>query len=243
MITLYGFGPYFGLPDPSPFVTKAELLLKMARLPYRTDFTGLRKAPKGKLPYIDDDGERIADSTFIRWHLERKHKVDFDRGLDAKERAVAWAFEKMAEDHFYWTLVHERWMDDANFNRGARAFFEAVPAPVRLLVMTMTRRKITNAVRAQGTGRHSRTEIEALGARDIEAIADHLGDKPFFLGTEPCGADATIFAFLAVVLCRHFDTPLRSAAERHDNLKRYVGRMTARYYPELGEIAGCKAAA
>jgi hypothetical protein len=33
------------------------------------------------------------------------------------------------------------------------------------------------------------------------------------------------------------------AAEAHDNLRRYVGRMTARYYPDLEEIAGCKAAA
>jgi len=33
MITLYSFGPAFGLPDPSPFVTKAATLLKMAGLP------------------------------------------------------------------------------------------------------------------------------------------------------------------------------------------------------------------
>ena len=46
MITLYTFGPAFGLPDPSPFVMKAEVLLKMADLPYRVDTTGFRKAPK-----------------------------------------------------------------------------------------------------------------------------------------------------------------------------------------------------
>ena len=73
MITLYTFGPAFGLPDPSPFVTKAEVLLKMAGLSYRTDTNGLSKAPKGKLPYIDDDGGRVADSTFIRWHIEKKY--------------------------------------------------------------------------------------------------------------------------------------------------------------------------
>src|SRR5215467_5535059 len=89
MITLYTFGPAFGLPDPSPFVIKAEILLKMAGLPYRTDTTGFRKAPKGKLPYIDDDGERIADSTFIRWHIEKKYQFDFDRGLSAEQRATA----------------------------------------------------------------------------------------------------------------------------------------------------------
>jgi hypothetical protein len=61
--------------------------------------------------------------------------------------------------------------------------------------------------------------------------------------SEPVGVDATIFAFVAGTLCQHFDTPLRTEAERYDNLRRYVGRMTARYYPDLGEIAGCKAAA
>jgi Glutathione S-transferase N-terminal domain len=50
-------------------VTKAGVLLKMAKLPYRADTSGFKKAPKGKLPYIDDDGgETIADLTFIRWH-------------------------------------------------------------------------------------------------------------------------------------------------------------------------------
>src|SRR5262245_34806888 len=120
MITLYVFGPRFGLPDPSPFVTKAELLLKMAGLPYRTDANGFSKAPKGKLPYIDDDGERVADSTFIRLHLERKHGIDFDRGLSGGERAIAWAFEKMVEDNLYWAVLESRWMDDANFNKGPR---------------------------------------------------------------------------------------------------------------------------
>ena len=108
MITLYTFGPQFGLPDPSPFVMKAETLLKMSGLPFRTDTTGFPKAPKGKLPYIDDDGEKIADSTFIRWHLEKKYQIDFDRGLTPEQRAIAWAFEKLAEDHLYWALVDAR---------------------------------------------------------------------------------------------------------------------------------------
>jgi len=241
MITLYTFGPQFGLPDPSPFVTKVEVLLKMAALPFRSDSTGFSKAPKGKLPYIDDDGEKIADSTFIRWHLEKKYGVDFDRGLSNEQRGVAWAFEKMAEDHLYWAVVDARWTDNANFNKGPRHFFRAVPAPMRPLVVAMIRRQVRKNLHSQGMGRHSQAEIVALGTRSIEAIADYLGQKPFFMGAEPTGVDATMFAFAAGALCPLFDSPLRSAAERHDNLKRYVGRMSARYYPDYPEIAGCKA--
>ena len=112
MITLNGFGPAFGLPDPSPFVTKVEVLLKMAGLEFRTAANGLRRAPKRKLPYIDDGGTIIADSTFIRWHIEEKYGFDFHRDLPSEERAVAWAFEKMAEEHLYWAIVHSRWMDN-----------------------------------------------------------------------------------------------------------------------------------
>ena len=67
---LYTFGPAFGLPDPSPFVTKVDVLLKLSGQPYATKIGDVRAAPKGKLPYIVDDGEIVADSTFIRWHME-----------------------------------------------------------------------------------------------------------------------------------------------------------------------------
>jgi glutathione S-transferase len=243
MITLYTFGPAFGLPDPSPFVTKVEVLLKMAGLSYRLDSTGFRQAPKGKLPYIDDDGERVADSTFIRWHLERKYHIDFDKGLSAEQRAVAWAFEKMAEDNLYWALVDARWLDETNFTKGPKEFFRKIPAPARPLLIAFIRRQLKRTLYGQGMGRHNQAEIVALGTRSIAAIAEFLGNKPFFVSSEPTGIDATIFAFVAGTLCPRFDTPLRTAAESHDNLKHYVGRMTARYYPDLGEIAGCKAAA
>lgn len=241
MITLFTFGPAFGLPDPSPFVMKAETLLRIAGLPYRTDTTGLSKAPKGKLPYIDDDAEFVADSTFIRWHLEKKYGIDFDRGLSPEQRAAAWALEKMAEDQLYWTIVDARWTDDANFEKGPRTFFKGAPAPLRPFIITIIRRRVRNTLHAHGMGRHSREEIVRLGTRSIDAMADYLGNNPFFMGPAPTGVDATMFAFAAMTFCRHFETPLRTAAERHDNLRRYVGRMTARYYREMGEIAGCKA--
>lgn len=236
MITLYTFGPAFGLPDMSPFVTKAEMLLKLARLDYKTDNRGFRNAPKGKLPYIDDDGELIADSTFIRWHIEKKYGIDFDQGLDPEKRAVAWAFERMFDDHLYWSLLHERWANDENFNRGPRAFFQTLPFPMRLIVPRVARRNLLSQIRGQGMGRHSDADIVALGARSFDAAADFLGQKPFMMGPEPTGLDASAFAFLLAVLCPFFDTPLRTAAERHDNVKAYVGRMAERFYPDYGEL-------
>jgi glutathione S-transferase len=232
MITLHTFGPAFGLPDPSPFVTKVELLLKMAGLAYRSEIGSLRRAPKGKLPYIDDDGTQIADSTFIRLHLEQKYGFDFDAGLTPAERGAAWAFEKLCEDHLYWGLVAERWMNDANFRAGPLQFFQGVPAPARPLVTAVVRRQLRKTLRAQGLGRHSDAERAALMARSIATIAAFLGEKPYLMGEKPCGADATMLAFVCGILCDVFTSRMRDAAAHHPNLAAYRERLMRQYYPE-----------
>src|ERR1700675_4597987 len=87
MITLYGFGAGFGLPEISPFVTKTEVQLKMADLAFRKEKAMPPASPKGQLPYIVDDEESIADSTFIRAHIEGKYGFAFDRPLTLQQGA------------------------------------------------------------------------------------------------------------------------------------------------------------
>jgi glutathione S-transferase len=242
MITLYKFGPAFGLPDPSPFVMKVEMLLKMANLLYRTEAVGLAKAPNGKIPYINDEGVVVPDSTFIRWHIEKKYRIDFDRGLNAAQKATAWAFEKMAEGQLYWIGAPERWMIDENFRKGPLPLLDKVPAPIRPIVRAMIHRRLRTALHGQEHEQVLSDETLTVATRSIDTIADFLGDKPFFMGSEPTGADATMFAFACAALCPYFEPRIRNAAQRRENLRRYVGRMTARYYPGLKELAGCRAA-
>jgi len=232
MITLYTFGPYFGLPDGSPFVTKAMLLLKLAGLPYKEDRGGYGRAPKGKLPYLDDDGLIVADSTFIRFHIEKKYGFDFDAGLDPAQKATAWAVEKMCEDHLYLALIAMRWLDAANFAKGPAHFFDAAPAPIRSILRTLVRRKVQKGLVAQGFGRHSPAEMATLAIRDIDALAVLLGDKTFLTGEKPCAADATVFAFVAHFLAPVFETPIRTAAESHGNLVAYRDRIMERYFSD-----------
>ena len=47
MITLFGFGPGFGLPEISPYVTKTEVQLKIAGLDYRKLRGRPDASPKG----------------------------------------------------------------------------------------------------------------------------------------------------------------------------------------------------
>jgi glutathione S-transferase len=237
MITLFGFGPAFGLPDPSPFVMKTDIQLKMAGVPYRFERAAPPAAPKGKIPFIEDGDARIGDSTFIRAHIEKTNGVDLDRGLSKEERARAWAIERMLEDHLYFAVIQARWMDDANFAKGPSHFFDGVPEATRFRVVDEARERVRGSLRGHGLGRHSETEIVQLGARSLAALSAMIGDNPYLIGTEPSGSDSTACGMLAAVLTPFFDTRLRDAALAHPNLVRYNERMMRRYYPEFSARA------
>jgi len=48
--------------------------------------------PRGSCLISSDEAESIADSTFIRAHIEGKYGFDFDAPLNLQQRAQAWAF-------------------------------------------------------------------------------------------------------------------------------------------------------
>ena len=233
MITLFGFGENFGLPEVSPYVTKTEIHLRMAGLGYVKETAAPQLSPKGQLPWIEDDGEQIADSHFIRLHLERKYGIDFDEGLGAAERAQAWAIERMIENHFGWTVVHGRWLIPENFAKGPAHLFDAAPEEIRDQLRQEVLRQVAENVRAVGVGQHAEAEVLALGVRSLSALAALLGERPFLMGPRPTGVDAVAFAMLAGLMTPHFDGPLRRRATTYGNLVAYVDRMMAGAFPEF----------
>ncbi len=232
-ITLHRFGPFLGAPDSSPFVIKTMVLLKLAGVPYRDIAGNPLKAPNKLLPYIVDDGTTVADSTLIRWHLERKYGVDFDAVLSAEQKAVAWSVERMCEDHLYFAMLESRWLDRANFKRGVGTMFGILPAPLRPLAKVMLTRANAARLRGHGLGRHSKADIASLAIRDIDALAAIIGDKPYLMGDKPCGADAFVFGIVTSILTPPLQSALLTAMRKHANLAAYRDRLTRQFFPDL----------
>jgi glutathione S-transferase len=237
MITIHGSGPMFSLPDPSPFVIKAYTLFKIAGIPYETAPMSFRTAPKGKIPYIEDQGKYLGDSHFIRRHLERNWAVDFSGGYDAHAQATGWAIERMMEEHFYFLSVHVRWMDDANFDRGPRRFFDRAPAPIRPLLSKMIRRKVRGMLHGQGLGRHNAAERFELARGDIDCVETLMGSNRYVLGARPCATDASVFPFLLSAEASHFKSEIGDYIRSRPRIMAYLERMQAEYFPELKHAA------
>jgi glutathione S-transferase len=69
--------------------------------------------------------------------------------------------------------------------------------------------------------------------RSLFALSVQLGDKPYLMGDEPCGTDATAFGALAGILTPYFSSPLRERTGHFGNLTAYVDRMMRQYYPDF----------
>jgi glutathione S-transferase len=233
MITLYQFPPAFGLPNASPFCLKLELYLRMAGLPYRNRYTlELHKAPKGKLPWIDDDGTAVSDSGLIIDYLKHKFGDPLDHALTPVQRGQALAITRLLEEHLYWAVLYDRWIEAPGWEMTRPGFFGAMPWPLRSIVPWVARRGMRAELKGQGMGRHTLQQIHALGIADIDALAALLGDQDHFLGERATSVDAIAAAFLANILMVPLETSVKQAAAAHPNLVAYCQKMAQQYFPE-----------
>ena len=242
MITLYTFGPFFGLPDASPFVMKGEMLLKLAKLEYQASTQGIhcarRKASCRTSMTTAPSSPTPRSSGCISSRSTASISI---ARLSARERGIAWATEKMLEDHLYWVLVYWRWMKDDNFAKGPANFFKRAPAFIRPLIIWKVRGNVRRNLHAHGIGRHNEAEMTAMSDRAFEALSQLLGDNTYLMGSQLCGADATAFAFIAGSLCPLFESPAHAKARALPNLIAYRDRMMAEFYPgfRMGTVPIC----
>ena len=114
-VRLFQFPRMFGIPNVSPFCCKLETWLRIAHIPYQVVDSNPRKAPKGKLPFIEDAGVYVADSSLIVEHLSRTRGVDPDAHLDARQRAIALLVQRTLEEHCAFVTLYTHFIREAGW--------------------------------------------------------------------------------------------------------------------------------
>jgi glutathione S-transferase len=236
MIKLYKFGQIADVCDPSPFCVKVEAYLRLCGLNYETQSGPqyLRRAPKGKLPFIEDNGRIVADSSFILSYLNATYGEKLDTNLSAVDKSIAHAFIKMVEESLYWVVVHARWGLEHNSSNLKRALFDSIPFPMNQIIAYSARKGMHSQMMKQGIGRHSTAEITEIGNRDLHALADFLGAKTYFFGETPTTLDIVAYACLVqLIRVPYFSAPIIDKAKTYDNLVEFTNRFHARYFYDL----------
>lgn len=225
MITLYTLPPAFGQRNPSPFCLKAEMALSYLQLDFETKTTlELNKAPKGKAPWLDDDGI-IADSELILAHLDSKTSGGLFGHLTDEEVAYGTAFTRLVEDHLYWMIVASRWLDDDWFENVKRDFFSSLPWPLRKIVPVIARRRMRQTYDLHGLGRHSIAEQQSFLRRDIAALTARLNAHKYIASDRITTYDFAVASMLASGMDNQPDTWVSAMMNQEQSLRDYIERV------------------
>ena len=166
MLTLYSYPELFGLADNNPFGLKVFAFLKLAGLPFRHEHIfDASAAPRGQLPYIDDDGEAVGDSDTIIAHLIANIGLPIDSGLTQAQRDTDLMVRRMLDD-LYWVMSYSRWKDTAVLaavpRRDARTHPELTAGG-----MDAARAYNFERYRYQGIGRYEPRRSTGAGIADL----------------------------------------------------------------------------
>lgn len=219
----------WGEPSMSPFCMKLECYLRMAEIPFETRPPDMRRAPKGKVPYVDLDGTLVGDSQLVIEALIAKYGDRLDHALSPQQRATARIVRRALEEATYFVGLYNRWADPAGFAIVRPVFGNILPKPLGLL-LPFIRRRIVGSLHAQGLGRHTHDDIHAMGAADWSAISELLGDSPYFFGDRATSIDAVLFGFVTAATVFPYDSPLRTHVSSLGNLVAHRDRIRARYF-------------
>uniref|UniRef100_A0A1B6DW48 Failed axon connections n=1 Tax=Clastoptera arizonana TaxID=38151 RepID=A0A1B6DW48_9HEMI len=246
IVYLYQFSRTPVVPSLSPYCLKVETWLRLAGLKYENvDHKMKYRSKKGQLPFVELNGEEIADSSVIIKELSQKFNKDLDIILDNNQKNVSHAMISMIENHLFWVVMWWRTKHPDNIIRGYKvnlqhALGTRLPNFILNYVFKFSYgRKGMKKVKAQGIGVHKPEEILEFGQNDLKVLSEMLGDKPFFFGDDPTTLDVVVFANLAQIyfIDKEMEYSLRDFMQENcANLVGHVNRMKERCFPDWEDI-------
>ena len=217
MITLYSYPELFGVADNNGYGLKVFAFMRIAGVQFiHEHIFDASKAPRGQLPYIEDDGEIIGDSETIIAHVIAKYALTIDAGLGAEQRDQNLLATRLLDD-LYWVMSYSRWKDDCYFPAFRDAFIQQHPS---LTVAGLEQARVYNAQRYhfQGIGRYAPEAAYARGLADLAVLARLVPAEGYVHGPHPTSVDAGIYGFIANIYFFAIDTPLKRFVVAHPNL-------------------------
>jgi hypothetical protein len=112
---------------------------------------------QGQLPFIEDAGVRIPDTSLIIDHLVRT-RVDPDTGLDVSQRAIAPLAQRTLEEHYVFILAYTHLVRDEGSSTRVPGSTQCRRSSARWSAVS-ARRQIKKILWSQGPLRHAHEHI------------------------------------------------------------------------------------
>ncbi|XP_032240508.2 failed axon connections homolog isoform X2 [Nematostella vectensis] len=233
-VILHQHPPGPTIPGFLPNSLKLETYLRMVKIPYENFYESKLGSSKEKVPFIEYQGDKVQDTNFCIKYLNKKFNVDPDAHLSAEQKAMCHAIQAMAEENTYWSLAYYRWVD--NYQETKKYYSNLAPV-YKDLRPKLDQNKCIKCMQAHGIGKHTKEEIYAIAEEDLRAMSALLGEKEFFMDSEPCTLDCTMFGLLACFVYGTEESPQNKLIrEELKNLADFCDRMKLNYWLDWGDI-------
>jgi glutathione S-transferase len=234
---LHQYPPVGRMRSLSPYCWKVEMALAAKGIDYELLNTLNPKSanPRGKLPYLELDGQGYEDST----HIIRTVDTVSEHGpslvpKDPKLAAEVDVFEDWADESLYWHGFRAKFVDDEGWSRLGAAMAELLPAKfLGVVVLPMIRRDLGKKIGAQGLTRRSPERMDEELDRHLDSLETRLSDRDYLVGDSLTIADLSVTAMVGQLTVGLTPPFARRIAERR-RLSAFLARVFAQTAPPLG---------
>lgn len=202
-VYLYQFPRLQTIPNMSPYCLKVETFLKANKIPHEVVEDVKKRSKFGMLPFIELNGEQIADSQIIVNRLKDLFKV---KPLpSSKDEAIARAFDRMSDNHTLMLSYKSKVLDNPKNDLLSAALRDMMGCPqwlipyVAPIMGCYMRCKVSKRI-AASIGEFPVAECKDFLRKDFDAYRDLLGEKKFLFGDDITATDCTVFSQLATTL-------------------------------------------
>lgn len=184
----------------------------------------------GKLPYLVDEGKKYCGYDQIVNHLEKA-------GFSLKNSDPSLSYLR---ENLYPCFMYQLWGSPQNVDDTRSLYAKRTPFPFNFYYPGTYIRK-TNEITQTVAGfsledpldSHETTEMLAKAKKCLNWISEKLSTNEFFIEGMPSSVDATLYAYLAVIIRYQLpNNQLQSHATQCENLVRYVNNITKKYFKE-----------
>jgi len=199
-ITLYQY-------EISPFCDKVRRTLKLKGQSFKTENISLlqtqlgkvkKLGPAAKLPVLEIDGERIADSSNIVEELEKRFPSPTVYPSDKRQQALVHFFEDWADESLYFYEVYLRFVRNPK-EWGKITSKEDHPA-FAALSQHIAPGVLKKQVMAQGLARKPWAVVETDLHKHFQSLSDWLEGQKYLCGDELTLADISVAGQITCII-------------------------------------------
>ena len=224
MLQIHQFAPVDNIQF-SPFCLKVEVYCQLTGIPFLSVATMPNKSPTGKLPFIIDDKNIIADSGRIIDYLKQTRGDPLDGLLDDRQHALGHLIRRTCEENLIFSILYSRWLDEENWPKFRDLIFCDLPFFLKPIIPALLRKKIQKSIYSRGLKSNVRDIIYQSGIADLKALSVFIKKNSFAVTDKATSYDATVFAFLSTFTDSRLKSPLGDYVSGSDELRDYIIRM------------------